>query len=209
MAAKAESLTLTVYNELKNAIIRSRVEPGVFLLESDLADQFKVSKSPVRGALSFLQKDGLVEVIPRKGYLVSPIKLGEVQDIYHLRQLLEPTATMQAAANCTPEFLTALKKTYKPFGVSEVDDIIERHYQFHCLVASAAHNKFLSQFIYSLLDKTLRILYYVASRGWPFPDHKEDHGAIIENIEQKDGLAAAQKMSIHLDTIRASLKDYL
>ncbi|MDP6925550.1 MAG: GntR family transcriptional regulator, partial [Rhodospirillales bacterium] len=65
----------SVYSRIRADILTCGLAPGSRVFENDLAERYGVSKSPVRDALLRLQEHGLVEVLPRKGYLIRPISL--------------------------------------------------------------------------------------------------------------------------------------
>src|SRR5690242_19444441 len=89
-APKTESLTQQVYENLKEEILRAVRAPGEMVAEPELALRYGVSKTPIREALRLLLQDGWVMALPRKGYLIRPLALEDVRDVFALRQLLEP-----------------------------------------------------------------------------------------------------------------------
>src|SRR5882757_9697413 len=79
----------SAYAQLRAEILSCELPPGAEIREAELAARFQVSKSPVRDALMRLEREGLVITIPRQGYRVAPISLADVQDMFHLRGVLE------------------------------------------------------------------------------------------------------------------------
>ena len=100
-AARLETLTspetrpapklvrVDVYERLRSEILACTLRPGTQLQEKDLAEKYGVSKSPIRDALLRLQEQHLIEVLPRKGYRVTPIKMNEIGEMYEMRSILE------------------------------------------------------------------------------------------------------------------------
>ena len=86
------SLRNRIVDALREEILTNRLKPGTVLLERECASRFGVSKTPVREALSLLVHEGLVELLPRKGYLVSSITVRDAQDDFELRVILEGAA---------------------------------------------------------------------------------------------------------------------
>ena len=78
-----------VYLKVRADILTCTLMPGSLLQEKELAERYSVGRSPVRDALLRLQEQGLVKILPRKGYRVLPISLGDAQDLYDMRILLE------------------------------------------------------------------------------------------------------------------------
>ena len=87
------------YTELRRRIIRCELEPGERITEAQLASVTGIGKTPVREALTRLVQDGLVRSIPGHGYEVTPITLGDVQDLYNFRLIIEPAAAQLAAGH--------------------------------------------------------------------------------------------------------------
>ena len=86
-----------VYEEVRQAIIDLRLQPGEPLREATMAEQLGVSKTPVREALTRLEQEGLVETTSFKGAVVSGYSPQDLQEIYELRELLEGAAARAAA----------------------------------------------------------------------------------------------------------------
>ena len=74
-----------VYDLIKSDIILCKLVPGEEVTEVRLAERYGFGRAPVRAALSKLEQEGLVSVVPRRGYLVSPITIKAVQEIFDLR----------------------------------------------------------------------------------------------------------------------------
>ena len=91
-------LTERVHARLREDILTARLLPGSTILEPELAARFGVSKTPVREALRLLVQDGWVIVLPRRGYLVRPLGLEDLRDVFQLREMIEPGFAAEAAA---------------------------------------------------------------------------------------------------------------
>ena len=91
-----------VYEEVREAIIDLRLQPGEPLREATIAEQLGVSKTPVREALTRLEQEGLVETTSFKGAVVSGYSAEDLQEIYELRELLEGAAARAAAESAPP-----------------------------------------------------------------------------------------------------------
>ena len=83
--------------------------PGELLNEGDLAQQLKVSKTPVREALNGLKHDGLIEVIPYKGYFVRNLSIKEIRELFEIRIIIESKGVELATLRGTDEQIKNLK----------------------------------------------------------------------------------------------------
>ena len=108
------SLTDKAYNQIKEWVVRYHLKPGARLHVSDLAHALQMSQTPVREALSMLEKEHLIEREPQKGYRVSTLSMQGVEDLYDLRIALEVLAVRQAARRMTASDRGALLVSFWP-----------------------------------------------------------------------------------------------
>src|SRR3954462_9781633 len=98
-------LTERAYERLRRDIISCVIQPGDEISESQLSGQYKMGKAAVRVALTKLAHDGLVRAIPRRGYMVMPVTLKDLHDVFELRLMLEPAAARMAAGKVNTQQL--------------------------------------------------------------------------------------------------------
>src|SRR5689334_10830851 len=91
------SMSQRVYTEIRERIIRGDFPPGFRLLERDLADEFAVSRVPVREALPQLEADGFITTLPRRGAVVAQLTIQDVEELFDVRLGVEVYATRLAA----------------------------------------------------------------------------------------------------------------
>jgi len=196
------SLTELAYEALKREILTAGIRPGAPLIENDLASRFGVSKTPIREALRLLVQDGWIVVLPRKGYLVRPLSLEDVREVFALRQLLEPPVTADAAASGSEALLQRLR------GATRVQADEETSYEaamrsaraFHLTLAETAGNGRLLKVLEGLLDEVERLLHLMPELGGHLTSIAETsaHQRIVAAIGAGDPEAAAAHMRAHL-----------
>ncbi|HEY2598232.1 MAG TPA: GntR family transcriptional regulator [Candidatus Dormibacteraeota bacterium] len=98
-----------VANGLRQAIIAGELKPGAKLVETELAEQFHVSRGPIREALQELARGGFVIDIPRRGTFVSTITLADLTEVYEIREGLESMAVTKFAREGTDEDLDKVR----------------------------------------------------------------------------------------------------
>ena len=103
-----QSLTTKVYNHIRDGILDGTYPIGGYLVETRLADEMEVSRTPVREALKQLELEGLVDSIPNRGMRVQGITDGDLDDIHTIRLLLEGQAAWWAAQRVDQEHLDRL-----------------------------------------------------------------------------------------------------
>jgi DNA-binding GntR family transcriptional regulator len=179
------SLTDQVYGTLKEEILRVHRAPGEILAEPELAAQFGISKTPIREALRLLVQDGWVRVLPRKGYLIRPLGLDDVREVFSLRQMLEPAMAAEAARRATARDIERLSELLR--GQAEADGVIEQALLsarlFHLALAGIAGNTRGVRLLAALLDEVKRLHYLM-------PD-LESHITSTVEIEAHREIAAA------------------
>ncbi len=103
----------TVYAALRTAILEREFDPGEPLTEFDLCRRFGTSRTPVREALAKLERDRLVQVIPKKGAFVRTVSLDEIRELYQVREVLEGLAVRLAAPRLEPDVLAAFESRFR------------------------------------------------------------------------------------------------
>lgn len=133
-----------VQRELRRAILDGTLQPGERLRAAALADRFGLSRTPVREALLTLEREGLVEVLPRRGAMVRQFDGADVVDLYELRSVLEPYAAARAAVRVDAETVARLREllaTAEQVGgdtPEAVDEQLALNDEFHRIVAQSA-----------------------------------------------------------------------
>jgi DNA-binding GntR family transcriptional regulator len=206
LPADGSTLTSKVYAEIKRDLVRCLMRPGEALHEADLAARFKVSKTPVREALNQLAREGYLDVEPRRGYVVSPISLKDVQDVFQLRLMVEPAAAGLAAERGDEEILPTLQRLsrieYRHGDPESYAAFLSANREFHTAVARATGNHRLASFVERLLEEMERFFHL----GLDIRDSSEEmvheHQELVDAIVGGDGKAAEDFMHKALITSR-------
>jgi len=201
---EAESLSSQIFKALKSEILSCRLEPGSTINESALARRLGVSRTPVREALARLLQTGLIRARQGTGHTVTPITLRDVQEVYHLRSLLEGEAAALAAVNISHSELEQLELLQQNLRHSQSiasDEerrlqYVDANYQFHWIVARAADNDRLERFITALMEEAARYVFIEsAAVGNQGIEESED---IIEALKRRSPSDARSSMVRHI-----------
>ena len=204
---KTESLKLKAYNTIKNNIVECIYTPGSMINEEQLKEELNISRTPIRDALSRIEQEGLVHIKPKKGILVTPITVEEINKIFEVRLLIEPYAIHKYGntldANVLLEYLSFLQSEDDKLLTKE--NIIERDDDFHDMIINCIPNRYLITF-YSIItsqNKRLRIL-----SGSMYTDRMEkgckEHIVIIDALLKGDYEAASLALVDHLQESKCS-----
>jgi len=195
------SLTHKIYGNLKEDIINLRFKKNSIITEKELAEKYKVSKTPVREALKKLNLEGFIEVLPRKGYFITSISVEDLRNIFQIRMILEVGASEIAIANASLNDIEKLKEIAstkaKTINSKSYIEYSEINYQFHLLIAQSTKNNILANMIKGLLNQLRRVL-YKDLHNLDFENMKNEHLKIVDAIEKKDKSLAKKIMEKHL-----------
>lgn len=192
------------YEQLKEAIYLGDLQPGQQLVETALAQSFRVSRTPIREALARLEQDGLV-VRTRNGLAVRERTPGEVLDIYEVRVLLESAAGRTAAERRTNNDIFELRQAHRRYIAAGEKDQQERvlvNRRFHATVWEAAHQPALADLLRRIELQLGRFPITTLSYPGRWETSIEEHEALVAAIENRDGDKAAEIAGQHFTAAR-------
>ena len=181
-----------VYSVLRRAIIQCEVHPGEKLVMDRLSQELGTSPIPIRSALQRLQAEGLVEITPHAGAVVSAISLDEISEIFSLLETLERTAFVQAAQHASPADLQELERLIAVMEhAAQVGDTrhwSETNIRFHLTVAAISGMPLLVEFTSRTLDKWIRLsrCYFSQFGSLRIHQAQEEHRQILANLQSGD-----------------------
>lgn len=210
---EALSLSEQVYQRLRNGIITGKIRDGTRLVESALAEDMGVSRTPVREALQRCAQEGLVYSIPRAGFIVEEMSEADVHDLFKTRTAIEQIVGRWALAKITGEEILRLEanleKTDQVLESGRTEEMITLDIEFHNIIYRASRSKRLYQICKTLSDHTLKFriacihVPEVARRA------RENHAAIAEAIKGRDPEAVEAAMAGHLRVVQKDIVDFL
>lgn len=194
-----------VYQKLKNAILKRYIKQGTKLVETALADQLKVSRTPVRGAIRRLVYEGFATYEPNKGACVIAPDMEEIQGTFFVRVQLEKAAARLAAENITARQLAKLQGYLDEEAQVFENRDLEAYYRInegiHLTIAQAAGNPVLTRYIKELLNRTtIYLILYDPFFSMPIYPTIHEHKQLVDALKTKDPEVAQKEMEIHLST---------
>jgi GntR family transcriptional regulator, rspAB operon transcriptional repressor len=186
LANGSRLLRETVYEQLRADVISCKLAPGAEIREAELAARFDMSKSPVRDALMRLEREGLVITLPRQGYRVAPVALGDVLDMFHLRAALERACIERIVARATDEQLKSLDM-FRRFVASKWEGgFVAFNRAFHRRIAELGGNARMRDQLNDLIDQLERAVQVSVANT-----HQGDPQVLVnEHVEIIDALQA-------------------
>jgi len=129
-----------VYEQLSQAIIHKKIQPGELISAEEIANEMGVSRTPVNEALRRLELSGVVTIKPKKGSVVNELSLERALEVLQLRLLIEPVMAETAAKRCTMDTIIRLEKIHQQFSSYSlsVDERIRINTEFHDTIYQVA-----------------------------------------------------------------------
>lgn len=197
-----------LYNEVLDAILDCRLNPGTKLKEDELADIFSVSRTVVRRALLRLSHDRIVHMEPNRGATVIRPNVQKAKEILQVRRLIEGAVVAQATKAATPDALESLKRCVE----DERDQVRQQQSgaglrlsgDFHIRLAVLAKNDTLLGYLKELVPQTSLIIAIYQKPQHTLCSHQE-HFDIIEVMSRGDERKAQSIMDTHLQHIEDKL----
>jgi DNA-binding GntR family transcriptional regulator len=196
-----ESRTEAAYDRLRRAIVRGELRPNERLIETDLAQQFAISRTPIREVFQRLGSEGLI-VRVRRGWRVREHTAEEIGEIYETRAALEGYAALLAARRGTQADLERIRAIHldadSPEPRTARDHLVEVNDLFHEAILDAAHNERLAQ-----LARGSREYYFNHRIARLYSDAEaaasvEQHEAIVQALLARDPAGAETAMRAHI-----------
>lgn len=157
------SMTNAVLEALRNDINNCIYESGQFVTEAEISQKFNVSKTPAREALNYLCQEGLLDKIPRKGYIVKSLSLAEVQNLFQFRNILERASVELAVRYASEQELQTLSELARSKLDPAAEDFARQYHDlnnnFHMSVAKLSRNPYLINALQNVLNLLRRDLF--------------------------------------------------
>ncbi len=199
---KTKTLVDRVYLDIQKRILEDVWPTGHQALEQELAEELGVSRTPVREALIRLERDGLVQVIPRHGMRVLPISPSDIQEIYQILTSLESLAVELAATRkLSAKELEPMERASQDMKAAlEASDIKAwalADERFHCQLVTLSGNNILTEVVGNFWGRAHRArMAMMALRNNP-ESSTQEHIRIVEAIRDGDGTLARKTLEAH------------
>lgn len=205
---RARTSAAEVYEALRRLILAGDYKPGDRLIEEAAARRLGVSRTPVRQAMTMLEAEGLVAIVPNRGATVCAFGIEDVWHLYDLRAVLESHAACRAATGITEaeldrmRELAALMEALDAQGFTSRDEevrwLVVHNQEFHQIIIQASRNPHLDK----LVRRTVEVPLVYKSFFWYSPHERaisnHYHRQIIRTLEARDAARAEIVMREHI-----------
>jgi DNA-binding GntR family transcriptional regulator len=188
-----------VAEQLRQRIFRRELEPGSWIDELKIADEFGISRTPLREALKVLAAEGLVTMKVRRGAYVTEVSDKDLADVYHLLALLESDAAAVVAERATPAQLRELEAIHKDLegAVKNRDRFFAINERFHMRLLEFAGNRWRDQMVADLRKVMKLNRHNSLLKAGRIQESLGEHRAVLEALLARDAALAMQRMQLH------------
>lgn len=207
------SLGDRVYNDLRMAILTGKISPGMRLVESTLAKEMGVSRTPVREALHKLNLENLVHSIPRVGYMVNDISEYDIEDLFATRTAIEQLAAKWAIEKINAEELGRLeknlRKTDQILENGSTKKMIDLDTEFHEIICKASRSRRIYQISQILREHMLKLRMACLHIPEIAKKARDGHFEIFNAVKAKDPKMLDEAVFSHMRETKKDIIDYM
>ncbi|MBE0619326.1 MAG: GntR family transcriptional regulator [Burkholderiales bacterium] len=202
-AAEPRLLAAEVVERLRDLIVQGELAPGVKLNERVLCERLRTSRTPVREAIKYLASEGLVELLPNRGAIVTPITAATVREMFVLLSALEALAGELACANASDTDIAEIRALHYQMLVHHARGELAQYFRYnqeiHLHLVESTGNATLTN-TYRGLNAHVRRARYMANFSRERWDHAvEEHEKILDALVRRDGVLLPVLLRSHLN----------
>ena len=198
-----------VFKEIKKRIIKGFYRQGSTLVEKEICTEFGISRTPYRETLILLEMEGLVEIHPKKGVVVTSFDLNDLRDTFEMRSTLERSAGRLALKRIKPHHLDSFKQIIlqlRELSDDDYDAYKELDTKFHSLFHEVHGNRLLKEFLTKVQDKCIRLWNSIEDNDDTIKKIRRDSVLSLEKVY--DALSAGDEEAL-LNGLNAHFNAYL
>lgn len=201
---KIETGATQTYYQIRDSIIRTELAPGITLSENDLMERFQVGRTPLRDALQRLGHEGLVEIIPRRGTIVTQVTLRDLQQIFEVRSGLEDIVAQLATERRTDDQLHAIRALCEisKRGDPDTESDVDLDASLHTLLLESSQNELLSKLYMRVSDASLRLLYLTKCGMESKKEQQEFFHQVYDALHMRNENRLKEVLREHIQSFR-------
>jgi DNA-binding GntR family transcriptional regulator len=197
-----KSLGEHVFESLKHSIVRGKISPGEWLVESHIAETLGISRTPVREAIHKLEREGLIERQPRGGFTVLGFERDDIEETFGIRSVLEGYAARLAAVKHDEKELADLENKIDEFQNAldhkKMNLLPAINTEFHDLLYSLSKSPKLINMINGLRDQIYRYRQMILKEKKFASTSNLDHKKMLQHIRKRDAEGAERLVRDHI-----------
>ncbi|HGM6906257.1 TPA: GntR family transcriptional regulator [Serratia marcescens] len=203
------SLNELTYRRFKQALVTLSYKPGEYLNTAQVMNDLDMGRTPINQAIHRLANEGLLQVIPRKGVMVSPLSMDDALELIEVRLANEMLCMRLASQKITERQIATLTELNRQIeAASQERDRVRMmtlDHEFHQELAQIAGNNMLADILSVLHARAQRFWASTLSREGHMREVIDEHRAIIAALAAQDSAAAAEAAQAHILSFRTAL----
>jgi DNA-binding GntR family transcriptional regulator len=200
-------LKANAYQILKERLVDCVYPPGSMLNEAQLATELQLSRTPIREAISKLEMEGFVQILPKKGIYVTNITLNEVVQVFQTRLEIEPVALRLAAPHLPKEELQAFCEKFRNPS-RDIPNSFRLDTAMHLFIVEHCGNRYIIDMMHRVFEENTRIIISSKQNQAHIHDAKQEHLDILTLLIQDEFEKAEAAMRSHVEECRQAALDY-
>lgn len=210
---KTKTVTEAILEAIRDRILRGELEGGQQIRQEAVAEEFGISAIPVREALRHLEAEGLVTFHANRGAVVSSLSIGEIEESYEIRALLEPDMLRRAIPSMTQGELDTARGHLERYNAALLEGAMGKwsdwNWKFHSTLYHPGNRPVSMGIARNLINKTDRYARMrISLTGWE-QSPEEGHAAILDACVRRDVESACEFLRRHIDVAGRKLVDFL
>ncbi len=211
LAQPRKRLADQVYEQIMTAIHNGDITPDDRIVQEKLAEDFCISRTPVREALFRLEQEGILTVARRGGFRIRQFGQDEIRELYEGRCAVEAFAARMLAQRNDKEINDQLRQTIAA-AENLTEETVEAYYNanraIHKAIVEASANRYLLEFFENIWNRSSSLAIFSTIRDTDLSASLGDHMSLVDAIESGNDSFAAEKMITHItDGYRLQIKD--
>ncbi len=190
-----------VYDQIVQAIRDGTISTDDRIVQEKLADEFEISRTPIREALFRMEQEGILTVAGRGGFKIRKLGKREIAEMYSARAAIEGFSARLLADENNPKTIAALRKkisSAENLKDQSVKAYFEANMGIHRAFVEATGNRFLLELFDSIWNRGSSFTIFASIQNENLSKSLGDHLALVDAIESGDGSTAAEKMIAHI-----------
>ena len=189
------SLAEQAYALLEEKLVTLQLSPGELLGEKDLVEQLGIGRTPVREAIQRLSAEGMLQILPRKGLMVTPFRRSDVLQIIEARRVLERLLVVKAAERATPDQRQAMHilASHLDAAGDDLEVFFRLDHRLDELLEAACQNQYLVKAL-NAMHAQCRRLWYLHRQQLNLPRSAQLHGGLARAVADSDSAGAIRAL---------------
>ena len=203
-----------VTESLREAILQGYFEPGEKLDQDRIAEEYEVSRTPVREAVRMLKSEGFIEVRPHRGAFIASVSRRDIWEIYQVRMLIEAEIVRQVTPIIPDSTLDDLERSLdenqSQLEAGDKVSHVASDIYFHETIVGLAENMLLKEILAGLNNRIVRVRRFAQLQpGYHLVESLEEHRAIYRAMRARDPEAAAEALRVHLENSAYRIQQFV